>query len=370
MPRIPEDQPITYDQLVDYRKMDPAKISAQQKGLETASNLERFGAREISASRGESAYVWEEADCYRALVLEDLGTKSLVADQMRKITGRTYYEAVAQDTVAMIVNDLSVVGASPQVVNAYFGLGASEFLEDGERTRDLLKGWADACNMARAVYGGGETPTLKGLINPKNIVLAGAGIGRIDPKERLTLGDKLKSGDSILLIGSSGIHANGITLARTIIEDLEDYTTALSDGEMYGEAVLKPTHIYSRFVDDMFESGLDVHYMANVTGHGWRKLMRAPREFTYLIDNIPEPQPVFNFIKEKSRNSDEDMYGTFNMGAGFAVFMPGECVDQAQKIATKNGFSSLNAGSVQEGPRRVVIEPKGIVFEGDTLQIR
>src|SRR5664279_1180672 len=104
---------------VDYSALDPIKLLAQQAAAATAPNLGKFGASELTASRGESAYVWEEPDAYRALVVEGLGTKNLIADKMRAVTGKTYYDSLAQDTVAMIVNDLVVVGAMPQVVNAY-----------------------------------------------------------------------------------------------------------------------------------------------------------------------------------------------------------------------------------------------------------
>src|SRR6185312_3058633 len=123
--------------------------------------LKRFDSLEIAASRGESAYVWEEKDSYRAIVVEGLGTKNLVADETRKFTNKTHYEAIAQDTVAMIVNDLVVVGADPQVVNAYFAIGNSDWFSDNERATDLVEGWAKACEMSGAVWGGGETPTLK-----------------------------------------------------------------------------------------------------------------------------------------------------------------------------------------------------------------
>src|SRR6185503_16720982 len=122
------DKKITYSQTgVNYKSIDPLKILAQMNAKATAKNLSRFGMTEIGESRGESAYVWKvEEDIYKAFVIEGLGTKNLIADETRKITGKTHYDAIAQDTVATIVNDLIVVGADPQVVNAYFAVGDSE----------------------------------------------------------------------------------------------------------------------------------------------------------------------------------------------------------------------------------------------------
>lgn len=356
---------------VDYNSIDPLKRSAQQAGQQTSQNLNNFGIKEVTHSRGESAYVWEEENCFRAFVIEGLGTKNLVADKMEKITGQTYYEAIAQDTVATIVNDLLTVGALPQIINAYFGTGGSEWFANGERSETLVNGWAKACNLAGAAWGGGETPALSGIINPQTIDLAGAGIGIIKPKDRLTSGDKLQDGDAILLIESSGIHANGLSLARAVAEKLpEGYTTRLPDGTKYGEALLTPAHIYSKLVKDLFEAGIDIHYMVNITGHGWRKLMRAVKPFTYQITQIPPVPLIFDFIQQQSGNNDSEMYGNFNMGAGFAIYLPRDQVEKAQSIATKNSLKSWNAGTVKEGLKQVVMVPKNITFEADTLEIR
>ena len=368
-----EDKPITYASTgVNYDAMDPLKRLAQLRARETSKNLNRFNIEEVEASRGESAYVWEEQDSYRAFVIEGLGTKNRVADETRKFTGKTQYDAIAQDTVAMIVNDLIVVGADPQVVNAYFAVGSSDWFSDQERSKDLVEGWAKACNMAGAVWGGGETPTLKGIIEPDTIDLSGSAVGIVKPKERLTLGDKLKEGDTIFLIESNGIHANGLTLARTIASKLpQGYKTPLSDGKTFGESLLAPTHIYAKLIRDLFEAGVDIHYMVNITGHGWRKLMRANRELSYVIGPIPEPQPVFKFIQEQSRNDDTEMYGNFNMGAGFAIFVPEKDVELAQRIAKNNhGLNSGKSGYVEKGNKQVVIGPKNIVFKSETLGVR
>lgn len=363
---------ITYSSVgVNYDIMDPLKKLAQEMGKQTSKNLSNFNAKEIVESRGESAYVWEEEDCYRAFVIEGLGTKNLMADEMAKITGQTYYDLIAQDTVAAIVNDLITVGAVPQVINAYFGSGSSEWFSDESRSTALVEGWAKACNLAGATWGGGETPALAGIINPETLDLVGACVGIIKPKSRLTMGDKLQDGDAIMLVESSGIHANGLSLARKIAEKLpEGYTTKLPSGKTFGEALLIPTYIYAGLVKDLFDKGIDIHYMVNITGHGFRKLMRANKEFTYLITQTPLSSPIFDFIQKYSGSSDADMYGTFNMGAGFAIYVPKDQVDMAQDVITKNNLKSWNAGIVQNGPKQVIIQPKNITFQAKTLGVR
>ncbi|HUS26325.1 MAG TPA: AIR synthase-related protein [Nevskiaceae bacterium] len=367
-----KNPPPTYAQAgVDYSAMDPVKVLAQKKAHGTAANLHAFNAKEIGASRGESAYVWEESDAYRALVIEGLGTKNLVADAVRIFTGKTYYDALAQDTVAMIVNDLIVVGALPQVVNAYFAIGNSAWMNDQERVHDLITGWAAACDISGATWGGGETPTLKGIVEPGTIDLSGSAVGIINPKKRLVLGDKLTPGDAIVLIESSGIHANGITFVRSLAEKSPDvYKTKLPGGRTFGEAILTPTHLYVPLVRSILEANIDVHYMVNITGHGWRKLMRAAKELRYVLDAIPSPQPEFLFMQKQAGVDDSEMYGNFNMGAGFAVYVPQAAAEQVVALAAKHNLKAIVAGHVAEGPKQVVINPKNITFKGDTLEVR
>lgn len=356
---------------VDYSMMDPIKVLAQKKAAETAGNLNAFNANEIIASRGESAYVWEEGDSYRSLVIEGLGTKNLVADAMRKVSGKTYYDAIAQDTIAMIVNDLIVVGALPQVINAYFAIGDSNWMNDQQRANDLINGWAHACDLSGATWGGGETPALKGVINPETIDLGGSAVGIIKDKRSLVLGDRLEAGDRIVLINSSGIHANGLTLARKIGDELPNgYATKLTDGRSYGEALLTPTPIYVPLVREMQKSLIDIHYMVNITGHGWRKLMRATKPFSYVIDTIPTVPIEFSFIQEQAKISNDEMYGNFNMGAGFAIYVAESDAEKVVQLAESNGFKAIVAGRVEEGPKQVIIEPQGITFSGDTLEVR
>src|SRR3990167_7213197 len=155
-------QKITYSQVGDdYSTKDPIKKLAQNAASSTAKNLKN-GFEEIADSRGESAYVWKQGDIYMASVIEGLGTKTLVADTL----GEKYYEVVGHDTVATIINDLVSVGAKPLVIHAYWAIEDNSWLANQERMESLIKGWTDAVNLAGASWGGGETPTLKGIINP------------------------------------------------------------------------------------------------------------------------------------------------------------------------------------------------------------
>ena len=370
--RGPKTPPLSYSGSgVDYGSLDPAKLLAQRAAASTAGALARFGLAEVPGSRGESAYVWEEPDAYRAFVIEGLGTKNLVADAMRAVTGTTYYDAVARDTVAMIVNDVLVVGAEPQVVTAYWAVGDSAWFDDRARVADLVRGWTEACEECGVTWGGGETPALAGIVAPGTIDLGGACVGVVRPKERLVLGDRLAPGDAIVLIESSGVHANGLTLARALANRLpQGYATDLGGGVTYGEALLAPTVLYPPLVRDLFAAGVEVHYLANVTGHGWRKLMRARRELRYVMHTVPAPTPLFRFLLDRGELTSDEAYATFNMGAGFAVYAPADHADRVLEVAAKRNLSAWNAGVVEAGAREVVIEPLGVRYAGDSLALR
>jgi len=356
---------------VSYKKNDPVKKLAQQLAKTTSKNLKNINEKEIKESRGESAYVWDCGDHYRAFVIEGLGTKNLVADEMEKITGKSYYQSIAQDTVAAIINDLITVGASPEVVNALFSVGDSSWFNNSRRIKDLVKGWKKACDIAGAAWGGGETPTYTGIINPETIDLGGAAVGIIKPKTNLILGQKLKSGDLIILFESSGIHANGLTLARQIAKKLKKgFVTKMPSNKLFGEAILNPTIIYAKIVESLLKNKVNIHYMVNITGHGWRKIMRSSKNFSYIIENIPEPQEEFSFLQEKGPISDKEAYGNFNMGAGFAIFINPNDWNKVEQIANKHKIKVYKSGYIKKGIKKVEIIPKQITFQEKSLNLR
>src|SRR5512134_2339509 len=289
IPGPPTMNPLDYRQSgVDYSRIDPLKILAQQAAAGTAGNLQRHGLREVAASRGESAYVVDCGEFYLASITECLGTKALVADAMRAVTGKTYYDQIAQDTLAMAINDLITVGATPVSVHAYWATGGSDWFSDAERARDLVEGWKAACDRCGVAWGGGETPALAGVVAEDRIDLAASCVGLVRPKSRLTLGEKLAAGDAIVLLASSGIHANGVSLARKLAERLPaGFGAELDGGMLFGEALLAPTVLYSPVTEALAAAGILPHYCANVTGHGWRKLMRHPGDFAYRLHTLP-----------------------------------------------------------------------------------
>ncbi|HJV32906.1 MAG TPA: AIR synthase related protein, partial [Patescibacteria group bacterium] len=311
-----------------------------------------------------------------AHVQEGLGTKNLVADAMYELTGECHYDKIAQDTVAMIVNDLITVGALPMTVAMHLAVGSSDWFDDVPRWQYLIRGWAKACELARCVWSCGETPTLRDVIMPGRACLDGSAIGYIPTSRKPFDGSRIREHDAIIFLRSNGIHANGLTMARKIAAKLPDgYLTRLSDGRTYGESLLDPTHIYVPAVEDCLTAGVDIHYAVNVTGHGLRKLMRAKEPFAYVIDLLPEPQPIFGFMQEHGPVDDAEAYGNLNMGAGFALFIPRSDINKAWNALNPEGqprrFEPLLAGRVEKSDvKKVVLEPKNLVFTAETLQVR
>lgn len=363
-------QKITYQSAgVNYAALDPVKKFAQKAALDTSKHLSEKGFAEISDTRGESAYVWKQGTHLMATVIEGLGTKNLVADAMRK-NGKTYYDNIAHDTVSAIINDLISVGARPLALHAYWAVGDSVWLEDRERMRDLVKGWKSASDLAGVSWGGGETPTYKGIIDPKTIDLGGSAVGYIKNKSQLITDKKIKSGDRIIFIKSNGINVNGLSLARAVAAKLPKGYKTLVNGKTYGELLLSKANIYAKLTAELLDRKVDVHYLVNISGHGLRKIMRGKGSFTYIIEKVFEPQEVFKFIQKHAQLTDEEMYGTYNMGQDYALFIPKKDVKKTLEIIKKNKFKGMDAGYMEKGPKQVIIKPKNILFDSSRLDLR
>lgn len=357
---------------VRYDTLDAFKRACQRAAATTTPQLAQHHLSEPAGIRGESAYLIETADGFLAHVEEGLGTKNLVADAMAKLTGKCFYEAVAIDTVATIVNDLITTGALPVSVAMHAAVGDSNWFADEVRATALANGFAEGCRRSGAVWGGGETPALKGIIEANAIALAGSAIGRVTPKSNRIIGD-VREGDAIILLASSGVQTNGLTLCRAIAERLtEGYLTSVGDGESYGEALLAPSEIYVNFVKASQDAGISLHYAVHMTGHGWRKLMRLRAPFIYQMTNVGTPHAVFATISSAAGLDAREMYATFNMGAGFAVFVAPNDVDRCLALANETKHRAWVGGSVRRDGRRKAVElqPIGVSYEEDTLQVR
>jgi phosphoribosylformylglycinamidine cyclo-ligase len=357
---------------VDYDTLDAFKRFCQRHAAATADNLAAHGLGEISASRGESAYLIELPDEFIAHVEEGLGTKNLVADAVYQLTGQSFYRQIGIDTVAAIVNDLATSGALPISVAMHAAAGDAAWFADEKRGADLAAGFARGCQLAGAAWGGGETPALAGIVKANTLVLAGSAIGRIKPKQYRIAGD-LSDGDVIIMLASSGVHANGLTMCRAIAEQIpEGYAAQLDDGRAFGTALLDPAIIYVPFIAACQKADIRLKYAVHVTGHGWRKLMRLAEPFVYEITDVGHMPEIFRFLLKSGPVTPEEAYATFNMGAGFAAYVSPADVAAAMAAARSSGMDAWIAGTVRrrDGRKAVEIIPLGITYDAASLHIR
>jgi phosphoribosylformylglycinamidine cyclo-ligase len=357
---------------VRYGPLDAFKRTCQKAAQATSDLLGEHGFMEPATVRGESAYLVEAADHFLAHVEEGLGTKNLVADAVQADGGKCHYRAIGIDTVATIANDLITCGALPIAVAMHAAVADSDWFGDRHRAEELVAGFAEGCRTAGAVWGGGETPALRGLVQPGAIILAGSAVGRIAPKSLRITGD-VRDGDAILFLASSGVQTNGLTLCRKIAESLPGrFSARIPGGPTLGEALLAPSTIYVAFVRECQRRGIHLRYAAHVTGHGWRKLMRLEEPFVYEITD-PRPIPaLFRFLMDAGPVAQREAFATFNMGIGFAVYVAQGEAPAALAAATATGYEAWVAGRVRrDGARKAVSIPSlGLEFEGDTLQVR
>ena len=215
-----------------------------------------------------------------AFVVEGLGTKSIIARQVLEAQGINRFADVAYDTVAAIVNDLCCVGALPLVVNAYFATGASEWYREPERAAALLEGWRRACADAGCAWGGGESPSLPGLLDEREIELAGAAVGAV-PDGRAPILGRAAAGRAMRSCSwppaactPTGPRWRGCVAGR-LHGGLRD--RACRAGRRWARRCCEPSVMYVSARAALLERGVPLTYISHITGHGLLKLMRPAK---------------------------------------------------------------------------------------------
>ena len=362
---------ISYSDFVDYSKLDPVKRMALELFEPTLRHPERLGVSIPFLGETAAAFDLKSGINFTLTFnIEGLGTKNMIADEMwKEIKDPTLYSGLGKDNAAMSVNDQAGIGADVFIYGDIIASGDDNWYADEKRAKALLSGYRQAADEALFAIPVGETPTLRGIVLPETLDMAGASVGIIKPSSRaMGNGKKIVEGDRIFGLASSGIHSNGLSKARKISEKLPaGYFTKLRDGAELGRALLVPTTLYTRCFMDIFDAGVDVHYSQPITGHGWQKIMRAKPQFKYVIEQIPEPQLVFRQLTEWGEEhgfdiSHEENYKTWNMGLGFVIFAPAEYEPVIKEVAERHKIGFYNLGIVKNGERSVIMEPLGIKY--------
>jgi phosphoribosylformylglycinamidine cyclo-ligase len=251
-----------------------------------------------------------------ALTTDGVGTKMLVADHEKN------WRTVGIDCIAMNANDLFVMNVEPVAFVDYI---ATDRLSV-EKMAQIGEGLNEGARLANLDLVGGETAQLPGLVN--GLDLAGTCLG-VQEREKVVTGEKIRPGDCIVGVPSSGIHSNGLSLARRVVENSGGYGERLPGGLTLGKALLTPTRIYRESLDVCRMT--EVHGMCHVTGSGLLNFTRLTRYGFEFTDPLPVP-PVFTYIEEKGEIDPAEMYRTFNMGMGFAYILPEEGAGEVRKL--------------------------------------
>jgi phosphoribosylformylglycinamidine cyclo-ligase len=251
-----------------------------------------------------------------AMTVDGVGTKMLVADRQKDWT------TVGIDCIAMNVNDLYVMNIEPISFVDYI---ATDTL-DQEKMAQIGKGLDEGARQANIDIVGGETATLKGLVT--GLDLAGTCLG-VQDRDKVITGEKIRPGDLIIGVPSSGVHSNGLTLARKIVDEHDAWEEELPGGGSIGKALLTPTRIYHPVLQ--VAAGAEIHGMCHITGGGLLNFRRLSSYGFRILDPL-RPQEIFTWMKEAGGIADEELYRTFNMGMGYAFVAPSESLEQIRAV--------------------------------------
>ncbi|MDI6888495.1 MAG: phosphoribosylformylglycinamidine cyclo-ligase [Methanocellales archaeon] len=296
-------------------------IAKEERSIARLAKRLRFRRKGFGAPLveiGHYAGLIDMGEYALAMTTDGVGSKVLVANAMKK------WDTVGIDCIAMNVNDLLAIGAEPLAFVDYLAMEKP----DESMVEQIAVGLQKGAEMSNISIVGGEMATLPDIIS--GFDLAGTCVG-IVPKDRIITGESIQVGDLLLGLPSSGIHSNGLTLARKVIEragySYEDPFT--STKKSIGEELLTPTRIYMEILD--LVERCEVHGLAHITGSGLLKLRRLTKH-GFNFDDPLIPHPIFKFLQEEGGISDIEMYKTFNMGMGFLVVLPEKDAKSALKI--------------------------------------
>jgi len=279
---------------------------------------------------------------YREPVLvsgtDGVGTKLKLAMMLDK------HDSIGIDLVAMCVNDIVVAGAEPLFFLDYFATGKLML----ERATDIVSGIAKGCELSGCALIGGETAEMPGMYQGDDYDLAGFSVGIVE-KSKILTGSRVRQGDVLLGLASSGPHSNGYSLIRKVLEVSAADVQASLDGRPLGEALLAPTRIYVKPLLSLMEQ-VDVHAFAHITGGGLTEnIPRVLPEGTaaHISTSRWERPPVFGWLQEQGNIAEDEMLRTFNCGIGMMVCIAAEDVEQAQEVLNAAGETTYIIGSIE-----------------------
>ena len=331
--------------------VDPRKADEALEGL-IKELRPTLGYRHHILDIGHFANILDLGSVWIADSTDGVGSKSLIAQWMGK------YDTIGIDCVASNVNDVICVGAEPLTMVDYLAVHSI----DESMIREIGKGLRVGAERAKVSISGGEIAVLPEVIQQHGpgvgFDLVGTCMGSLQPGTAVT-GERIQPDDVIIGLPSSGIHCNGLSLARKAFEIDPDHLSNLNSrppelSGTLGEELLTPSRIYVEPIMEMKAAGIILRGLVHITGGGLLKLPRLNTNLGYDIDYLPEAPPVFRLIQEQAKVTDEEMYEDFNMGIGFCVIVPPGEETLVLELASHHGLEAMRLGHITDGPSRVV----------------
>ncbi len=295
-----------------------------------------------------------------AVSIDGVGTKALVAQMMEK------YDTIGIDCVAMNVNDVICVGAEPWAMLDYIAIQAA----DKAVFEQIGAGLEEGARQSGITIPGGEVAQigemLAGYKEGLGFDLVGCSVGTV-PMDHIIVGRDIEEGDTVIGLRSSGIHSNGLSLARRALlkagMNIDSYIPDLS--RTLGEELLEPTRIYVKPVLEMLEAGLAVKALIHVTSDGFMNLARIEADYGFVLEELPTAPAIFDLIQHSGEISAEEMYQVYNMGVGFCVVLSPSDADAALQTISRYAIGASRLGyAVADERRRVHLKSVGLVGEG------
>ena len=275
---------------------------------------------------------------------DGVGTKLRLAQLMDK------HDTIGIDCVAMCVNDIICGGAAPLFFLDYIACGKN----DPARIAEIVTGITEGCRQSECALVGGETAEHPGLMPDDDYDVAGFSVGIVD-EEKIIDGKRLAQGDTLIGLASTGVHSNGFSLVRKVLDvEHADLTSPVEQlgGKSLGETLLTPTRIYVKAIKALLKAGIDIHAVSHITGGGFYE--NVPRMMTdgltarIQLSSFPK-LPIFQLIQDKGNIPERDMYNTFNMGIGMILALPAGQAQQALSVLADAGESAYAIGEVVAG---------------------
>jgi len=363
---------------VDYDTLDNAKNAFIEAAKKTQTFAKKFGF--IPKGRlGASANVFaldlkpflktKSDKLHITLLPEGLGTADDARpEDMTEGEALEFWYNIGIKTLSVTTNDAASSGMQTVLISLYLPSSTPEIVFNRTFMKGFLDGFVDGCKEVGCVYFSGETPQLKTKIYPEKIDIAGALFGMMPAGIPPVDGSKLKKGNVMVFVESTGPNENGFTSLRQLAEKLpHGYRTQLPSGQEYWKAINNRSILYTPLIQEILRSGIRPTNIEPITGHGWQKIMRSKKDLRYVVEDMLLVPEVFRFVEEQSGMSAQDMITVFNYGLGLVVFA--ESKRDAEKIiqiARKKKIHAIIGGHVDSSPtREVIVRPLGVTLSSD-----